>query len=463
MRNLPIRLRLTLWYTSIICITFLGAALTMYLGIRASVERNADRELALRLEGIRVFLRQSTAHRTAEQLALDLQEHSGVRLNGDPYQLVTRNGTWVYRPASMLPLNIPGDVPEPFSKPRVFTLDNQGRKFRVLSATVQDGSEYYGVQIAANNTPIYEILSHFLWLALGATPIILTVAGLGGYWMSKRAMQPVYQITQTAKSISEQNLAGRLEVPVPHDELRELSETLNDMLERLERAFTRITRFTANASHELRTPVAIIRTAADFLLQEERSVPEYQQLLGLILTESEMTTELIANLLTLARADGQPRTFDYKPVDLRAVVSELARGASAMAQAKQITFDVTTSEKPVIVLGDAREIKTMLLVLVDNAVKYTPAGGSISMEVDHIDASGFVEVRDSGIGVSKEDLPHIFERFYRADKARSRDAGGVGLGLSIAQAIAKAHHAEISVCSVPGHGSVFRVWLDLIS
>jgi heavy metal sensor kinase len=446
-----------------ICITFLGAALTMYLGIRASVERNADRELAMRLEGIQVFLRQGTTHRTTKQLALDLQEHSGVRLNGDPHQIIDRNGTWVYRPASMLPLNIPGDVPQPLSKPRLFTLDRQGRKFRILSATVQDGSEYYSVQIASNITPIYDVLTHFLWLALGATPIILTVAGFGGHWMSKRAMQPVYQITQTAKSISEQNLTGRLEVPVPHDELRELSETLNDMLARLERAFTRITQFTADASHELRTPVAIIRTTAEFLLQKERSVPEYQQLVGQILTESEMTTELIANLLTLARADGQPRTQYHKAVDLRAVVSEIARGVSPLADAKEITFDAMISEKPIIVLGDAREIKTMILVLVDNAIKYTPAGGSVSIEVDHIDASAFVEVRDSGIGVSKEDLPHIFERFYRADKGRSRDAGGVGLGLSIAQAIAEAHHGQISVCSVPGHGSVFRVWLDLNS
>jgi heavy metal sensor kinase len=456
LKNLPIRLRLTLWYTGITCLTFLAAALAIYFSIRVSIQRNADRELALRLEGIRAFLQRNDSD--TEELAHELQEHGGVRLNGDPFQVVDQSGRWVYRPASVLSLNLPAELPLPdASRSRLFTLSDQGRKFRILSATIRTPNQSYGVQIVSNVTPIYDILSRILWVSLAGIPFILIVAGAGGYWLSRRAMQPVLHITQTARSIGERSLAERLTVSPAHDELRELSETLNDMFQRLEIAFKRITQFTANASHELRTPVAIIRTTAEFILQKERTVPEYQELVGQILIESEATTEMIEGLLTLARADSQPNSETFAETDLWMLSAEVVQSVKPLADTKRLVLEIMPTDKPAPVWARQSDLRKLIVILLDNAIKYTPQDGRIQVRVAHFDNQSFLEVRDTGVGIAEEDIPHIFERFYRADKGRSRETGGIGLGLSIAQAIAEDHAAHIVVRSRTNGGSSFRI------
>ena len=339
MRDLPIRLKLTFWYTTITCLTFLAAALAIYFTIRISIQRNADRELALRLEGIKAFLQTADSYSTTEVFSHELQERAGMRLNGDPFQVVNQERHWIYRPASVMSLNLPAAYPQPGSDGyHLFSLESQGKKFRILSDTVRTSGQSFGVQIVSNVKPMYNILSRVLWVCLAGIPFILVVAGAGGYWLSGRAMQPVLHITQTAKSIGERNLADRLTVSSAHDELRELTETLNDMLQRLETAFKRITRFTADASHELRTPVAIIRTTAEFILQKERSIPEYQQLVGQILVESEATTEMIEVLLTLARADSQRSTRNFSETNLWMLGSEVVDSLRPLADAKRLNF-----------------------------------------------------------------------------------------------------------------------------
>jgi heavy metal sensor kinase len=458
MKTLPIRLKLTLWYTSITCLTFLAAALAIYFTIRISVQRNADRELAVRFEGIRIFLQKADSYSTIEQLSHELQERGGVRLNGDPFQVVNQEGQWVYRPASVLQLNLPAEYPQPVSERyHLYTFESQGRKFRILAGTIRSSDQSYGVQIVSNITPIYDILSRILWVSLAGIPFILVVAGAGGYWLSKRAMQPVLHITQTAKNIGELNLAERLAVSPAHDELRELSETLNDMLRRLETAFKRITRFTADASHELRTPVAIIRTTAEFILQKERTVPEYQQFVGQILVESEATTEMIEGLLALARADSQPRAGSFSEIDLWTLSAEVAQSVKPLADAKRLGLEIMPRDGPAPVWAKRSDLKKLIAILLDNSIKYTPEGGQIEIKIGHYSDRSFLEVRDTGIGIAEEDIPHIFERFYRADIGRSRETGGVGLGLSIAQAIAEDHAAHIVVRSGANGGSSFRV------
>jgi heavy metal sensor kinase len=458
MKSLPIRLKLTLWYTSITCLTFLAAALAIYLTIRVSVQRNADRELAVRLEGIKVFLQKADSYSTTEQLSHELQERGGVRLNGDPFQVVNQEGQWVYRPASVLPLNLPAEYPQQGSdRYHLFTLESQGRKFRILAGTIPTSGQSFGVQIFSNITPIYDILSRILWVSLAGIPFILVVAGAGGYWLSKRAMQPVLHITLTAKSIGERNLADRLTLSPAHDELRELTETLNGMLQRLETAFQRITRFTADASHELRTPVAIIRTTAEFILQKERSVPEYQQLVGQILVEAEATTEMIEGLLTLARADSRPSPGTFSETDLWMLSAEVVQSVKPLADTKRLTLEILPINKPAPVWARRSDLRKLIAILLDNAIKYTPEGGRVEVRISHFSDESFLEVRDTGVGIAEEDIPHIFERFYRADKGRSRETGGTGLGLSIAQAIADDHAAHIVVRSRGNGGSSFRV------
>jgi heavy metal sensor kinase len=299
-------------------------------------------------------------------------------------------------------------------------------------------------------------LATFGWILLGGVPLLLFLASAGGYWMSRRALAPVDRITNTARSITAQNLSKRLDVSPTGDELQRLSETLNTMLERLDTAFSRITRFTADASHELRTPVSLMRTTAELALRRDRRPEEYREALGQVLTELERTSTLIEDLLVLARADSGGDSVALEQVDLAASVAQACEQGSLMAAAKQLQFEVRLPKDPLYVVGDLSALRRLFLILIDNAVKYTPEGGQVRVGLDRIDQTAIAEVADTGIGIADEDLPHIFDRFYRADKARSRAVGGAGLGLSIAQWITNAHHGRIEVESAQGRGTRFR-------
>jgi signal transduction histidine kinase len=205
----------------------------------------------------------------------------------------------------------------------------------------------------------------------------------------------------------------------------------------------------------------MIRTTAEYILQQERTVPEYQQLVGQILVESETTTDLISKLLALARADGQGPSAVDEPLDLREIAAEVATPFRIVAMRGGLNFTAELSDKPLIVQADRRQIRSLMLIILDNAVQYTPPGGTVTLRAVGSEPNvASVEIQDSGIGISEEDLPHIFERFYRADKARS-PGDGVGLGLSIAQSIADRLGATIKASSVLGRGSTFRVKFPL--
>jgi signal transduction histidine kinase len=271
----------------------------------------------------------------------------------------------------------------------------------------------------------------------------------------------VHNIASTAHGISEKNLSQRLEIPAANDELRQLSETLNEMLARLESAFSRVIRFTADASHELRTPVAAIRTTAEVILERHRSVEEYEEMVRQILAESEFTSELIENLLTLARADASPAQLELSSVDARSVVQEIIPGSEIRASHGGLEWSVSMASQEILALAERQSLKRLLLILVDNAIKYTPRGGSVRLTLRSTATQAVFEVIDSGIGITPEDLPHIFQRFYRASNARYLNADGSGLGLAIAQWIAVAHHGTLEALSPSGQGTTFRLTLPL--
>jgi signal transduction histidine kinase len=250
-------------------------------------------------------------------------------------------------------------------------------------------------------------------------------------------------------------------VPQTHDELQRLSETLNSMLERLEAAFKKIIQFTADASHELRTPVAVMRTRTELSLRKPRSADEYRETLAQVHSELEKTSELVERLMLLARADYGVEALQLSTTDLREIVREVCGQGKMLSAAKEIDFRQQIQEIPLWVKADAHALRRLFLILVDNAVKYTPQGGRVDVVVGQENGFAIGEVRDTGIGIAPEDLPNVFERFYRADKARSRESGGVGLGLSIGRWIAEAHGGTIDVQSSPGGGSIFRVRLPL--
>jgi heavy metal sensor kinase len=292
---------------------------------------------------------------------------------------------------------------------------------------------------------------------LWSAPLVLLIGSLGGYWMSRRALAPVDAITRAAQTIELENLSERLTVPPAGDELARLAETWNTMLGRLEAAVKRLAQFTADASHELRTPVTLIRATAELTLRRERPVETYREALRQIIQEADRTTRLIEDLLLLARADAGLPALPLDRVELTPLVRDVCEQGQILAQERQLEIAAEAPEQPLYVQGNDTALRRLLLLLVDNAVKYTPPGGRITVSVA-LDASGpTITVRDTGIGIPDAALPHVFERFYRVDESRNRDGGGAGLGLSIAQWIAERHHASLEAESVIGQGSAFRV------
>jgi heavy metal sensor kinase len=306
------------------------------------------------------------------------------------------------------------------------------------------------------------MLEAFTWTALLASPLLLVIASAGGYWMSRRALAPVEQIARAAGEIEAKHLSQRLPLRGTGDELDHLSAMLNGMLVRLEGAFRHVTQFTADASHELRTPVSAIRTTAEVIRRRPRSQAEYEQALDRILAESERATALIEDLMVLARADANAEGLISETLDL----AEIAGGAWAdtrlLAESKDLRIPPAQLE-PCTLSGDSEALRRMVLILLDNAIKYSKPAGEVRLLLTRTHrANGDearLEVRDNGVGIPPEDLPHVFERFYRASKDRSRRDGGAGLGLAIARSIAERHGGKIEVESQPAVGTVVRVFL----
>ena len=328
-------------------------------------------------------------------------------------------------------------------------------------------------------------LHQFRFYLLMFAPLMLLAAAGGGYWLSRRALSPVDALVRTARAVSGTNLDSRLQKLDTGDELQRLSDTLNEMLDRIESAFLRITQFTADASHELRTPVSLIRTEAELALRRSRGEAEYKEALRHILLEAERTTTLLEQLLSMARADSGRETLHLQPVNLRDTLHDVVNGWQQVASHPQsaifrghCTFRVRSAQlrsgdcghcktgKPRItrlrslaqstpmhrhfVMGDETLLRRLVDILLDNAFKYTPSPGWVQLSLRSTGESRIHHGAGFRSRNRQEDQSKIFERFYRVDKARSRSQGGAGLGLAIAQWIVNQHCGSIAVESRPG-------------
>jgi heavy metal sensor kinase len=302
------------------------------------------------------------------------------------------------------------------------------------------------------------VMNDFRRLLLLLIPAVLIVSCLGGYWLSSRALRPVDAITMVAGAITLRNLSQRIALPNTGDELQRMAETWNQALERLEDSVKRIRQFTSDASHELRTPLALIRATAELALRKERDAEEYRTSLRQIEEEAGRMTELTESLLTLARADADSLGFAMKPTDIAEVAHSVARQNAAIAEQRGIALRDGGSGGPIEVNADPSGIRRLLLILVDNALRHTPPGGTVTIAAAGDPDSVTLSVEDTGEGIPADALPHVFERFYRADAARS-SGSGFGLGLSIAQAIAQAHGSSLEVRSSPAAGTRFSMRL----
>ncbi len=294
-------------------------------------------------------------------------------------------------------------------------------------------------------------------------PLILLLTSAGGYFLARKSLSPIAVMNRQTRRITVERLSSRLDVPNPRDELGKLAVTINDLLTRLEASFKEQQRFIADASHELRTPLAVLRGETEVALSQPRSSDDYQQSLTLINDEAERLSRIVEDLFVLARQPiDAPARLTNESVSLNRIAGDCVRAAQVLAARKNLRVKFDDDSNVLTVRGDEELLKRMLLNLLDNAVKYTPDGGEISLKLTAQNGNARITVRDTGIGIPESDQPRIFDRFYRVDKTRSRALGGAGLGLSIVRWIVDVHAGEIHVESAPGKGSTFTIELDTL-
>ena len=463
MRGPSIGLRLAAWYFAVFTCGLAGFGITAWFGMRASVFHAIDDELRDRVRGVTQFMENQISSLSLLEIRDEFREHSVLGPGGDLFQVCDEQGQWLYRSVPLENANVKIARPQSLPGPRFEDMRVERHWLRFYSQRVTVDGKAYTVQVASLMNEAYEALARFRWMLLLATPLLLILASLGGYLLSSRALAPVDGISRAAQRISIENLEERLNVPETGDQLQRLSETLNAMLSRLAMSVRQMKQFTADASHELRAPMALIRTTAEVSVQKrDRPAGEYLQALDEILEEAERTSQVVDSLMLLARADSGKEAVEFSTADMGAIVRSAAEQGEKLARIRGLTLSAHVPNDPIWIQANADALRRALLILIDNAAKYTPPGGGITVDFEARDGFAIASVSDSGIGIADEDVAHIFDRFWRADKSRSREQGGAGLGLSIAKWIVEIHRGAIGVESKFGKGSTFwiRVPLD---
>ena len=448
--RISIRQRLTAWYAAALLLGLGIFALGMWVALQERLIAGVDGRLRQRIQGLETALGAEAEIRDRAQLQQELAEFVREIPDGSLVQLRDAAG------AVLLASSKQKALPPIGGRSAPYTENIDGRQLRVATSRLQSAGSVYDAQVAVSLDEILGVMQDFRHLLLLLIPGVLIVACLGGYWLSSRALRPVDEITTVARSIGVQNLSQRIAVPRTGDELARMAQTWNDVLERLDVAVQRIRQFTSDASHELRTPLALIRATAELALRRERDPEGYRNSLRQIEHEAEHMTALTESLLTLARADSDGLGMTMQSTDLSELIHSAVQQYAALAIEKGVTLRAAATQPPVRAAADASGIRRILSILVDNALKHTPAGGTVTVSAAAGAARVTLTVEDTGEGIPAAALPHIFERFYRADPARG-GGSGFGLGLSIAQAIAQAHGSAITVSSTPGAGAHFSL------
>ncbi len=336
-----------------------------------------------------------------------------------------------------------------------------GAALHVLTLVVdRPGAESLSVQLAAPTAPVLAQLRDTLLFIAAAIAFVLAVAGYGSLSTSRRALLPVDEIVARARHIQAHRLNERLDVKAESEELARLVTTLNEMLDRIGDSVQAARRFAADASHELQTPLAAMRTAVELALTGDHSEDDYRDMAGDLLVEITRVSTLVRDLRLLALAEAGQVVTAREHVNLAVLANECCEVARAIAEEKRIRLDFRIDAQP-IVEGSGLHLRRIVLNLAENAIRYSPEDSAVDVRVGVVDGQARITVRDQGCGIGAADLPHIFEPFYRADPARARETGGSGLGLAIADQVARAHGGRLEVQSELGRGSVFTLWLPL--
>jgi two-component system, OmpR family, heavy metal sensor histidine kinase CusS len=428
-----IRFRLTVWYAAVLTVCLGLFASLIWLSLRQRLVSEIDQDLQGQAGRFEKYFRRESGG-SATHLRGELDEFCQALPSASYVDVRGPNG-FAYR-------YVAGGA-EPPGNSRI-------RHEQFVSL----GETFY-LEIGAPMGDVLHTLDLLRLFSWGLLPVVIAIASLGGAWLSGRALKPVRDMTSAARFIGIENLSERLPVPEEGNELRPLTDVLNTTFARLESAVKTLSQFVADASHELRTPLAVIRTTAELALRRSRTPESYRESLQEVVAETERMTRLVEDLLILARSDAGVAQMPRSALDLREVLRDVSAELRNLAEMRQIRLKTTLDEAPATISGNRPALHRLLLVLADNALKYSPAGGEVILAAVRSGGEIAVTVRDFGPGIRPADLPHIFQRFYRADPARA--GAGHGLGLSLAESIARAHGASIEVETEEGAGALFRV------
>ena len=465
MTRLKLRTALTLVYTGILALLLIALGFASYHVLALHLDLDATDDLEKMTGGMHGYLR---FENRVPRLVFDRNDTEQVAFIAAAtryYQVYDAiSGHLLVQSAALEPLGLhytPAEVQELRDHSRVYDMRTDEGRIRISSSLISPApGEAYLLQVGLPLDPMDGALRRFLRLLLWSVPIGLLLAIVTGRWMAGRALTPLARLAAATRTISVADLSQRLDLRGVGDELDEVAEAFNDTLARLEQAVGEMKQFSAALAHELRTPLAAMRGETEYALLHARSSEEYRWGLASQLEELDRLARLINQILTLARAEAGEIPLARTRVDLAALGVAVVEQLEPVAQAAEVEL-ACEAPNEVMVIGDAGWLERLLLNLLDNAIKFTPARGRISVRVSREYGAARLDVRDTGVGIATDALPHLFERFYRVDPARSRPTVGAGLGLALAKWIADRHGATIAVASRPGEGSTFTVCLPL--
>src|ERR1700720_2713855 len=411
MRKLSIGVRLTLWYLVLFAVAQLFFGAGMWWILRDNIYDLVDDGLEQQIDNLKNFLQSQPKDRPIAKLREEVNETYAIEHPGDYLAVYAENGELIYCSPFLLAHQSVVLPPEQITQPILKSRKINGRHFRFILQKLNVNGHVYTVEMGTPAEDAVETLHLFRSYLLMFAPLMLLAAAAGGYWLSRRALSPVDALVRTAREVSGTKLNSRLQKLETGDELQRLSDTLNEMLDRIESAFLRITEFTADASHELRTPVSLIPTEAELALRRSREEAEYKESLRHILLEAERTTKLIEELLSLARIDSGRETLNLEPVDLRAALQTVVEGWQHVAAIRSLQFSASLDVPDLLVLGDQTLLRRVVDILLDNAFKYNSSPGSVHLSLEHKGDRAVITVQDSGGGIAEEAQTKIFERF----------------------------------------------------
>lgn len=466
MNTRSIRFRLTAWYAGLLAGLLILFGVSIYIGLGHYLRSHLTDTLTKEARQIGETLLVNVGLSGEAYVVDEIKEHFAPEINGLFLRVTRSDGSTLYesdspKDASFDPRHVPAarlDLSQALSQ--VERLPG-GVEMMICAVpfTPREGSRFL-IEAGAPLTQSESVLHGLLLTFAVGLPLVVAVAVAGGYIVMRRALKPVGEITRTAEQISSRNLSERLPEANTGDELEALSLALNKMIARIEHSFRHMKRFTADASHELRTPLTVLRGELEAVAQRPDIPTDARETIESALEESERLSKIVESLLAISRLDAGEALMTRERFDLAELVADTVEQMRLLAEDKRITLSCSAKDA-VQVEGDPGRLKQVVVNLADNAIKYTNEGGKVNIRVAAVDGQALLEVSDSGVSIPSEALPHVFERFYRVDKARSRQMGGAGLGLSIVKSICEAHGGHITVESTGGQGSRFTVKLPL--